>query len=111
MAALTPEEQAVLDYHRNNLWTGNALRNPDGSLTTFKGAVVGVDGGHMLLPTYWHNQVRDIPQAMRFAVKSGVNFPVYPTAQEALAAEKRLHDVMEQDLEEYRMKTHDTTRR
>jgi len=42
---------------------------------------------------------------MRFALKSGIKFPTYGTAEEALAAEKRLHDVMEKDLQEYKLKT------
>jgi hypothetical protein len=42
---------------------------------------------------------------MRFAAKSGIQFPTYDTAEQALAAEKRLHDVMEQDLQEYKLKT------
>ena len=98
---LSPEEQAVIDYHRSNLYQNKGLRNPDGSVTTFKGSVVGADGGHMILPTYWHGQVRDIPQAMRFAIKSGIKFPVYKSAKEALAAEQRLHKIMEQDLADY----------
>ena len=98
---LSPPEQAVIDYHRSNLYQGKGLRNPDGSMTTFKGSVIGADGGHMILPTYWHGQVRDIPQAMRFAIKSGIKFPTYKTVKEALAAEQRLHQIMEQDLCDY----------
>lgn len=98
---LSPEEQAVIDYHRSNLYQNKGLRNPDGSVTTFKGAVVGADDGHIILPTYWHGQVRDIPQAMRFAIKSGIKFPTYSTVDEALAAEQRLHGIMEQDLRDY----------
>jgi hypothetical protein len=98
---LSPDEQAVIDYHRSNLWQGRGMKNPDGSITTFKGSVVGADGGHMILPTYWHGQVRDIPKAMRFAIKSGIKFPIYPTVDEALAAEQRLHGIMEQDLRDY----------
>jgi hypothetical protein len=98
---LSPNEQAVIDYHRSNLYQGRGMKNPDGSITTFKGSVVGADGGHMILPTYWHGQVRDIPQAMRFAIKSGIKFPRYSTVDEALAAEQRLHGIMEQDLRDY----------
>ena len=98
---LSPDEQAVIDYHRSNLYQGKGLKNPDGSVTTFRGSVVGADGGHMILPTYWHGQVRDSPQAMRFAIKSGIKFPKYPTVKEALAAEQRLHGIMEQDLRDY----------
>jgi hypothetical protein len=38
---------------------------------------------------------------MRFAIKSGIKFPIYPTVKEALAAEQRLHGIMEQDLRDY----------
>lgn len=95
---LPPEEQSVLDYHRKNLLGGTGLKNADGSITTFKGAVVGADDGYMILPTYWHGQVREVPDAMRFAIKSGIKFPRYKTLQEALAAEQRLHKVMEMDV-------------
>ncbi len=86
------------------------MKNPDGSMTTFKGSVVGADGGHMILPTYWHGQVRDIPQAMRFAIKSGIKFPIYPTVDEALAAEQRLHGIMEQDLRDFAARPKPQTR-
>jgi hypothetical protein len=38
---------------------------------------------------------------MRFAIKSGIKFPTYKTVKEALAAEQRLHQIMEQDLRDY----------
>jgi hypothetical protein len=94
----SPEETNALDYHRANLATNNVLRNADGSLTTFKGAVVGTDKGQMLLPTYWHGAVREIPDAMRFAIRSGIRFPSYKTVEDALAAEQRLHGIMETDV-------------
>ena len=98
---LTPAEQAAIDYHRSNLLTGNALKNADGSLTTFMGSVVGTDKGHMILPTYWGGAVRSVPDAMRWAIKSGIDFPTYKTPEEALAAEQRIHKVMEQDVMDY----------
>ena len=100
-AELTPQEQAAIDYHRSNLLTGNALKHPDGSLTTFMGSVVGTDGGHMILPTYWGGDIRSVPDAMRWAIKSGIDFPTYKTSDDALAAEQRLHKIMEQDVTDY----------
>lgn len=90
----TPAEEEALAYHRRNLESGNYLRNPDGSLTTFYGTVVDDDKGAMLIPTYWHGQVRDVPDAMDFAIKSGINFPRYKDTARALAAERALHDIM-----------------
>jgi hypothetical protein len=95
---LTPEEQQVLDYHRRNLATGTYQKNADGSLTTFKGAVVGLPQGETLIPTYWYGQERDIPTAVRFAVRSGINFPAYKTPDEALAREQAIHKIMESDI-------------
>ena len=101
---LTPEEQEVLEYHRRNLAAGTYKRNADGSITTFKGAVVGLPGGETLIPTYWHGEERDIPTAVRFAIKSGIRFPSYKTPDEALKRERMIHSLMEQDLQAFQRK-------
>ena len=102
--SLTPEEQEVLDYHRRNLATGMYQRNSDGSLTTFKGAVVGLPGGETIIPTYWYGQERDIPTAVRFALRSGIKFPAYKTADEALSRERAIHALMEADIDAFQKK-------
>jgi hypothetical protein len=95
-------EFAVLTHHRNNLFGGRALINPDGSRTTFRGAIVETpDGKQALIPTYWNGAVRNIPDAVRMAIKSGAEFPVYDTVEEAEAAEQRLHGMMEEDMKIY----------
>lgn len=95
-------EDDVLKYHRNNLYGGTSLVHDDGSKTTFMGAIVETpDGGQALIPTYWAGAVRSIPDAVRFAMKSGYDFPVYDTVEEAEAAEQRLHDIMEQDMQSF----------
>ena len=102
ISGFSPQEQAALTYHRSNLINGTSKKNKDNSLTTFFGSVVDTpEGGAMILPTYWHGEVRDIPQAMRFAIKSGIDFPKYGSVDEALGAEKRMHDIMEQDVNAY----------
>jgi hypothetical protein len=102
IAGFSPEEQAALNYHRQNLMGGTDLKNQDGSMTTFMGTVVDTDQGSMVLPTYWHGEIRDVPQAMNFAIKSGLKFPMYPDTKSALAGEKRMHDIMDQDANIYR---------
>ena len=94
---LTPEEQNVIQYHRNNLDTGLYLTNPDGSPTTFKGAVMGTPEGAMLFPTYWHGAVMEPKTAFRMASRSGIGFPIYKDSDTALAREQLLHRVMEAD--------------
>ena len=102
ISKFTPSEQAALQYHRNHLIGGTGLKNADGTTTTFMGSVVDTpNGGAMLLPTYWHGEVRDVPQAMKFAAKSGISFPEYKSVKEALAAEQRMHKIMEQDVDSY----------
>ena len=101
---LTPEEQEVLDYHRRNLATGMYLKNADGSITTFKGAVFDTPTGATLVPTYWHGQVREPHEGYRMAVKSGIPFPQYKTREEALAREQMIHKLMEQDIQAFQKK-------
>ena len=101
---LTPEEQEVLDYHRRNLQTGIYQKNADGSLTTFKGAVVGLPQGETLIPTFWYGQERDVPTAVRFAMRSGIKFPSYKTIDEALAREQEIHKLMDLDIAEFQKK-------
>lgn len=102
ISKFSPEEQAALTYHRNNLLGGTALTHPDGDVTTFYGTVVETPEGAMVLPTYWGGAIREVPDAMRFAMKSGIKFPTYKDVDTALAAEKRMHDVMEQDVRAFR---------
>ena len=94
----------MLDYHRRNLAAGTYKQNADGSITTFKGAVVGLPQGETLIPTYWHGEERDIPTAVRLAIKSGIRFPSYKTAEEAVAREQAIHRLMEQDIQAFQKK-------
>jgi hypothetical protein len=73
-------------------------KNADKSLTTFYGTVVDTDQGAKVIPTYWGGETRQVPDAMRFAARSGIDFPTYADVPAALEAEKRMHDIMEQDI-------------
>jgi hypothetical protein len=98
----TPQEQAALDYHRRHLAGRTYLQNPDGSLTTFYGAIVGPDDGmYRLIPTYWGGARREVPEAMEFAMRSGIDFPSYKSLGRAEAAERALHDIMTEDTRKY----------
>ena len=76
-------------------------KNADGTLTTFKGAVVGMPNGETIIPTFWSGQERDVPTAVRFAVRSGIKFPSYKTPEEALAREQAIHKIMESDIDAF----------
>ena len=101
---LSPEEQEVLDYHRRNLATGMYQTNPDGSITTFKGAVFDTPTGATIVPTYWHGQVREPHEGYRMAVKSGIRFPQYKSREEALLREQLIHKLVEQDIQAFQKK-------
>jgi hypothetical protein len=95
----TPQEQAALNYHRSHLLNNTYQKNDDKSLTTFYGTVVDTDKGAKVIPTYWGGQTREVPDAMRFAARSNIDFPTYADVDTALKAEKRMHDIMEQDID------------
>lgn len=101
ISGFSPQEQAALNYHRQNLIGNTGLRHPDGSTTTFYGTVVNTDKGSMILPTYWGGAIREVPDAMRWAIKSGIDFPTYSSEKEALQAEERMHKIMEKDVADY----------
>lgn len=100
-ATLTPAERAVLAYHRQHLARGSFLTNPDGSLTTFRGAISGVPEGEMLYPTYWRGRVRNEREALAEALSSGIKWPIYKTPQEAIRREKLIHMLMESDVSDF----------
>ena len=102
---LSPEEQAMLDYHRRNLATGAYQKNADGSLTTFRGAVFDTPEGATLVPLYWHGQVREPHEGYRMAMKSGLPFPQYKSREQALAREQQLHAIMEDDVRNFMRKS------
>jgi hypothetical protein len=109
ISAFTPQEQAALNYHRSHLINNTYKKNPDKSFTTFYGTVVDTDQGAKVIPTYWGGQTREVPDAMRFAARSNIDFPTYADVPKALEAEKRMHDIMEQDIGAF-MKAKNATR-
>jgi len=100
ISQFTPQEQAALNYHRANLINNTFLRQPGGGITTFYGSVVDnpkTGKGTMIIPTYWGGDIRSPRDAIRFAMRSNIDFPTYDDVETALAAEKRMHEIMERD--------------
>lgn len=102
--AQTPEEQNIIDYTRQHYANGTYMRNPDGSITSFKGIIVGGEDGEpaSIIPSYWDGRVVDAHTAMRnaraYVQKTGKHFPSYPSIAEAEAAEQRIHKTMSADV-------------
>jgi len=91
----------VIQYHRDNLDNNTFITEPDGSPTTFRGAVMGVDNGAMLFPRYRDGVILEPSTAQRLAARSGIKFPVYKDDKTALAREQFLHEVMKADSDAY----------
>lgn len=102
--AQTPDEQNVIDYTRQHYANGTYMRNPDGSITSFKGMVVGGEDGEpaRIIPSYWDGKVVDrhtaFQNAMAYERATGKRWPAYKTTDEALQAEQRIHQTMDADM-------------
>ena len=103
---LSPEEKNFVDYHRRNLVV--MPYEHDGGTTTIYGMQDDVPGGVMLHPGYIHGRMVD-PQsrsaragALDWAMRSGIDFPVYPDQATADTRETAIHrDIIEPDLQRY----------
>lgn len=103
---LSPQERNFVDYHRRNLAVRPLER--DGDITTIYGMQDEVPGGFMVHPGYIHGEMVDPrdPEARRratdWAVRSGIDFPVYPDQPAADEREMAIHrDIIEPDTERY----------
>lgn len=99
----TPQEQAIIDYHRKSLQSGNWLQHADGSPTTVLiGGVDGPDGRVYMVP-FFDNTTGKIltPEEARARwdkeIRSGV-FPVDDTGKEHNKRANRLHKQIEGDM-------------
>ena len=102
-ADLSPAERETIDYTRRNMATGMVQQNPDGSITSFKGAVEDFpDGSIRYFPTFWNGHVLPVNEARDRAVKSGIDWPKYPTYESALSRENAIHGIMEREADAYR---------
>ena len=97
LATLSDAEQRALDYSRQKYRDGSFRRNPDGSITSFMGAIVGdeSDGGYRVVPTYWDGEVVSPDEGDRRS--AGRGFPVFNTLREAEDSEQRVHQYMDRD--------------
>lgn len=94
---LSPEEKNVLQYHRDRMKDGTAIRNNDGSLTTFMGAISDIDGKPTIHPTFFDGKVISPQEGARRAVASGIKWPQYKSVKQAEFAEEKIHAIMARD--------------
>ena len=96
---LRPDERRLINYHRANLAKGGM---PEGnSITTFKGARIGVNEGTLYTPTYFNGKVHeDENEILNHAKRTGL-YAMYPTDKAANDAEFKLHEIMRRDTDKY----------
>lgn len=94
----TPQEQALIQYHRDNLSRGTELKDEQGTTTVLITGMQGPDGREYLVPGFFDGK-RQSPAAIAERVgKIGWDrFPSYATLDDAEQATKRLHDLIEED--------------
>lgn len=106
-AQLSPGQMVGLQRSRDVMNSGKGMINPDGSVTSFMGAISDAPGGgYMNYPTYWNGQVMSPRNAQGLALdyeaNTGKQFARYPTVQAAEAGEQAVHRIMEEDARKYR---------
>ena len=72
----------ILKHHYENIATGNAVQNEDGSLSTVKSAIVEIDGKETLIPTVWNGEILEserLNEAINNAINSGIKWPSIDT--------------------------------
>lgn len=99
---LSPQEREVIDYTRRNMDTGMVQHNRDGSITSFKGAVEDFpDNTIRYFPTFWNGRELPLDAARDRAVRSGIDWPQYPSYDAGLQREGQIHKLMEQEADAY----------
>lgn len=105
-AQLSPGQTVGLQRSRDVMNSGKGTVNPDGSFTSFMGAISDAPGGgYMNFPTYWNGQVMSPHNAQGLALdyenQTGKQFARYPTVRDAESGEQSVHRFMNRDATDY----------
>jgi len=104
-SGFTEQEENLLNYHRDNLFGDKYLQNRDGSITTLFGKILtDQQGTAYLIPGYDSETRRKMSDeaAWKLAIETGIeNYPSYPNVDEARQAEIKLHEKIDQDMQEF----------
>ena len=107
-SSLTPKRSTmamnpILKHHYENIATGNAVENEDGSLSTVKTAIVEIDGKETLIPTVWNGEILEgdrLKEAIDNAVNSGIKWPSIDAENvKAIDRLNNLDKLLHQDME------------
>lgn len=112
---LSPQEKSLYERHLTNLHGPGGVDNPpskdnpEGSRSTIFASTFEIDGKTYIIPTVWDGKILKPDDALAKARAEGLDkFPSYASEDEAEKRYKRLHDFMEQDTREHRLKNRKT---
>lgn len=112
---LSPQEKSLYERHLTNLRGPGGVdnppskENPEGSRSTIFASTFEIDGKTYIIPTVWDGKILKPDDALAKARAEGLDkFPSYASKDEAEKRYKRLHDFMEQDTREHRLKNRKT---
>ena len=86
--------EPLRQHSANNVKTGKAVHNEDGSMSTIRSASVedkNLNGGKItLIPTVWDGKILSAKEATERAIKSGIKWPTFESHEAATKASKEL---------------------
>jgi len=105
---LTPQEQKIVDYHRNTIKGGGVGEDQRGRPVTVYTTTVPTGRGdeHANVPGYVGGKIRDrkeLQKLFKDEIAEG-RWPVYKTGKEADARAKEVHQIMDEEAPEARGK-------
>ena len=103
---LTPQEQKIVDYHRNTIKGGGVGEDQSGRPVTVYTTTIPTGKGeeHANVPGYVGGKIRDrkeLQKLFKDEIAEG-KWPVYKTGKEADARAKEVHQIMDEEEPEAR---------
>lgn len=99
---LSPQEQNLLEYSRNNMRKGTTMDNNGDTTSVYITGIEGPDGRQYNVPGYADGKLLSPQEMQANAEKTGWDkYPSYATEAEAEAAAQKVHKYVEQDNTKY----------
>lgn len=105
---LTPQEQKIVDYHRNTIKGGGVGEDQHGKPVTVYSTTIPTGKGkeHANVPGYVGGKIRDrdeLQQLFKDEIAEG-KWPTYKSGKEADRRAKEIHQIMDDEEQEARSK-------
>jgi hypothetical protein len=103
---LTPQEQNLVQYHRDNIRFNNVGKGPEGEPVTVYSTGVTMDSGphkgkSVTVPGYIQGKQYEDPDLIRDYWRSDINkgkYPIYDTPEQADKRAKEIHQIMDDEV-------------